>query len=87
MSSTWLSLDGQSLSIAERQIANTLSTVLDKGGATTVQVTDLDEDVQPATTVLLIERPTERLLLVVRENRTMLVATDDLSDLDAWRVA
>lgn len=86
--SKWYSLDGCVLSDAERRTATSLSRALDDvGGATTVQATALDANANPLATVLVLERAAERILLVIRPDRSVLVATDDATDLDAWGAA
>jgi hypothetical protein len=75
---TWLPLDFHDITDAEYEVADSLSKALDEYGASTVQVTALGDDLQPTTTVAVLSRPTERLLLIIREDRSIVAATDDV---------
>jgi hypothetical protein len=73
----WLNLDDGHINEDEHDLANSLVPILEQGAAT-VQAEILDENVQPITTVMVLRRPNENLLLVIRADRSVLVATDDI---------
>ena len=73
----WRQLDDGYMTEVEYRTANSISKALDHG-ASMVQAETLDAELQPDTTVLVIERPTERIMLVIRKDRSTLVATDDI---------
>jgi hypothetical protein len=79
----WLTLDDSHLNDAEREAGNRLADIVNHE-APMVSLTVLDEAVQPSTTVVVLQRPTERLLLVIRSDRSVLVATDDIYQ-PRWR--
>lgn len=74
----WLTLDDSHLTEAEHAMGTRLSNLLDASDAATLQATVLDERVQPTTTVMVLRRPSERILLVIRADRSTIVATDDI---------
>jgi len=74
----WLTLDDSHLTDVEYAMANTLNAALDASDAATVTATTLDERAQPTTTVMVLRRPSERILLVIRADRSTIVATDDI---------
>jgi hypothetical protein len=80
----WLTLDDSHLTDDEYDAANSLGALLATTDAATVQVTKLDENLQPSTTVFVLRRPTENILLVVRADGSVCVATDDIQA-TRWR--
>jgi hypothetical protein len=80
----WLQLDDGHLTPSEWEMASMLSHAMDDYPMATVQTETLDEEFQPLTTITVIQRPTERILIVVRKNRSILVATDDIQ-CATWR--
>ena len=74
----WLTLDDSHLTDDEYTAANNLAAVLDASDAATVTSTVLDISLQPLTTVMVVRRPSERILLVIRADRSTIVATDDI---------
>ena len=74
----WITLDDSHLTEVEYAMGTRLSNVLDANDAATIQTTVLDIHAQPLTTVMVLRRPTERILLVIRNDRSTVVATDDI---------
>lgn len=76
----WLTLDSSHLTDSEYSVGTSLAeTLADLGDtAATLQVSDLDEHGRVLTTIIVVRRPTETLLLVVRPDRSVVVATDDI---------
>jgi hypothetical protein len=80
----WLTLDDSHLSESEHSVATSLrDTLLDNPSAATLQVSNVDG---PVTTILVVRRPTEVILLVVRPDRSTVIATDDIQAM-RWRDA
>ena len=73
----WLTLDDSHLTDEEYSLANTLAAVVNTH-APMVATSTMSVDVQPLTTVMVLQRPTEKLLLVIRADRSVVVATDDI---------
>ena len=72
----WLTLDDSHLTDTEHDVATSLrDRLLDTPGLATVQVSNVDG---PVTTLLVVRRPTEVVLLVIRPDRSVVVATDDI---------
>ena len=72
----WLTLDDSHLTDTEHSVATSLcDRLLDSPGLATVQVSNVDG---PVTTILVVRRPTEVVLLVIRPDRSVVVATDDI---------
>ena len=80
----WLTLDDSHLTDDEYDTANSLGALLATTDVATVQVTTIDEKLQRGTTVLVVRRPTENLLLVIRPDGSVCVATDDIQAM-RWR--
>ena len=80
----WLSLDDAHLTDDEYDAMNQVADALDISDAATVQVTTLDEHLQPSTTVMAVRRVDETLALVIRADRSVCIATDDIQAL-RWR--
>jgi hypothetical protein len=74
----WLTLDDSHLTESEHSVATSLRDVLLDTCAATLQVTNMDDHGQPQTTIVVIQRPTEVVLLVIRPDRSVVVATDDI---------
>ena len=73
---SWLTLDDSHLTDTEHDVATSLrDRLLDTPGLATVQVSNVDG---PVTTLLVVRRPTEVILLVIRPDRSVVVATDDI---------
>jgi len=72
----WLTLDDSHLTDTEHDVATSLrDRLLATPGLATVQVSNVDG---PVTTLLVVRRPTEVILLVVRPDRSTVIATDDI---------
>jgi hypothetical protein len=71
----WLTLDDSHLTESEHSVATSLRDVLLRTDTATLQVSAVDG---PITTIVVIRRPTEVVLLVVRPDRSVVVATDDI---------
>lgn len=80
----WLTLGDEHLTEAEHDAIAAIDRVVGRGDAGMVTTTVLDIDAQPLTTVTVIQRPAERLAFVVRADRSIVVATDDILAL-RWR--
>jgi len=79
----WLTLDDSHLTESEHSVATSLRDTLLSTEAATLQVSNVDG---PVTTILVVRRPTEVILLVVRPDRSTVIATDDIQAM-RWRDA
>jgi hypothetical protein len=71
----WLTLDDSHLTDSEHSVASSLRDVLLRTDSATLQVSAVDG---PITTIAVIRRPTEVILLVIRPDRSVVIATDDI---------
>lgn len=68
--------EGTTVSNAEADKAHNLCSLFDKGLAEIVTTATLDVNGNTDTTLMVLERPTERLLFIKRLDGSILVATD-----------
>jgi hypothetical protein len=73
----WFTLgEDAKVSRDESRLASQLCTVLDTGDAEVLSVATLDAQVKQDTTLLVLERPTERILFIIRQDGSIVTATD-----------
>jgi hypothetical protein len=70
---SWHSIDDTPLTRIEREMG---SAMRDIANTATVQMHTLDDDLQIDTTLLVLHRPTETLLLSIRSDGSVVIASD-----------
>ena len=70
----WISIDDTPMTEAEMIAGDTMA---DIRNVASMQMTALDERAQPRTTVLVLNRPTETLLISIRVDGSIVIASDE----------